>query len=354
MYLVLNKKSKFYQLIYFKDGKRTSVSTGTADKIEADKFLNGFDPAIIKKPSTTKNINVTLSSFADEYKTYVKNTFSIKYLKKAVHPSFSVFQKYLPDMPLEQISSKIIDQFISSVAAHSKFSASLYYRTIKAAFNKAVTWNYINENPFNNIKAPKTTKSYPAFITFDELQIIISNTEKEFLKPLFSTAFFTGMRLGELVNMKWHWIDFQNNFITIKCDESFTTKNKSERFIPINQTLKNILLSIQPKVININKDDFVFSNSIGIKLNEDFVSKIFKRAVRQSKLNNKIRFHSLRHSFCSNLVQKGVSLYVVKDLAGHQNIKTTQTCPTSGGFIPTCKIKTCLPNADKMDAVNLL
>ena len=117
------------------------------------------------------------------------------------------------------------------LAAHSKFSASLYYRTIKAAFNKAVIWNYINENPFNKIKAPKTSQSLPAYLTYEELQIIISNTEKEFLKPLFYTAFFTGMRLGELVNMKWHWIDFQNNIITVKCDVSFTTKNKKERLI---------------------------------------------------------------------------------------------------------------------------
>ncbi len=340
MFLTKDSKSPYFQLVYFIDGKRTKISTKTADRTEAENFLKNFNPAAVSTPPAVNN-KITLYKFVDEYKTYVKNTFSIKYLKKAVHPSFVAFLKFVPDIPLENISTKIIDQFISLVAAHSKFSASLYYRTIKAAFNKALIWNYVQENPFNKIKAPKTTQSYPAFVTFDELQIIVNNSEREFLNPLFYTAFFTGMRLGELVNMKWNWIDFPNNFITIKCDESFTTKNKKERFIPINQTLKNILLNIQPKVLNINKDDFVFSNSIGIQLNEDFVSKIFKHAVKKSNLNNKIHFHSLRHSFCSNLVQKGVSLYVVKDLAGHQNIKTTQ-------------IYSHLQKQNLMDAVNLL
>ena len=55
-------------------------------------------------------------------------------------------------------------------------------------------------------------------------------------------------------------------------------------------------------------------NAIGIKLNENFVSKQFKKSVRAAELNDKIHFHSLRHSFASNLVQKGVSLYVVKEL----------------------------------------
>ena len=62
----------------------------------------------------------------------------------------------------------------------------------------------------------------------------------------------------------------------------------------------------------------------GIKLNEEFVSKSFKQAVRDAKINDKIHFHTLRHSFGSNLVQKGVSLYVVKELLGHEDMKTTQ------------------------------
>ncbi len=61
-----------------------------------------------------------------------------------------------------------------------------------------------------------------------------------------------------------------------------------------------------------------------IKLNEDYVSKNFKRAVRATGLNNNIHFHTLRHSFASRLAQKGVSLFVIKELLGHEDIKTTQ------------------------------
>jgi site-specific recombinase XerD len=341
MFLTKDSKSPYYQLVYFVEGKRTKISTKTTDREEAEKFLKAFIPEPTKPAAQGIKSKISLIEFSEEYKTYVGNTYSKHYLSQAVVPSFNKLLKLIPNLPLDCISTKIIDQFISAIQANSNFAASLYYRTLKAAFTKAVVWNYIQENPFNKIKPPKTIQSYPAFVTFDELQIIINNTEKDFLKPLFYTAFFTGMRLGELVNMKWNWIDFQNNFITIKCDVSFTTKNRRERYIPINPTLKNILIGIQPKINNIKNDAFVFTNRIGIKLNEGFVSKVFKRAVRLSKLNNKIHFHSLRHSFCSNLVQKGVSLYVVKDLAGHQNIKTTQ-------------IYSHLQSQNLKDAVNLL
>ncbi len=63
---------------------------------------------------------------------------------------------------------------------------------------------------------------------------------------------------------------------------------------------------------------------IGIKLNEDFVSKQFKLAVRETGLDDNIHFHTLRQSFASRLAQKGVSLFVIKELLGHEDIKTTQ------------------------------
>ena len=67
-----------------------------------------------------------------------------------------------------------------------------------------------------------------------------------------------------------------------------------------------------------------FINSNGIKFNEDFISKQFKKIIRKANLNDDIHFHTLRHSFASILVQRGVSLYVVKELLGHEDIKTTQ------------------------------
>jgi len=61
-----------------------------------------------------------------------------------------------------------------------------------------------------------------------------------------------------------------------------------------------------------------------IKLNEDYASKHFKKAVRAAGLNDNIHFHTLRHSFASRLILKGVSLFVVKELLGREDIRTTQ------------------------------
>lgn len=322
-----NSNRRYYQLVYFVDGKRTKVSTKTANKKEAERFLKSFIPQEkIKKveleESKVKKPSIKLSSFIEEYKTYVSNTYSEKYLKKAVKPSFAALQKNIPDIQLQMISTRIIDQFISTASASSKHSASLYYRTLKAAFNKAVIWNYIEVNPFNKIKSPKVPQSFPVFISESELIEILNNTEVQLMKDIFITAFYTGMRLGELLNMKWDWIDFSQNIITIKNSNDFNSKNKRDRIIPIHQKVKIVLQTVYQ--LSKDQNSLLFSRNGRLKLNEDFVSKQFKKAVRAAKLNDKIHFHSLRHSFASALVQRGISLYAVKELLGHGNIKTTQ------------------------------
>lgn len=322
MFLTKDSKSPFYQLVYFVNGKRTKVSTKTADKFKAEIFKATFNPASKPQPQQIKP-SINLSAFIKEYKTYVTNTYSEKYLKKAVTPAFNQLQKFIPDMELSMISARELDQFISSVFSKSKHAAAMYHRTLKAAFNKALLWEYIKENPFTKIKTPKVPKSFPAYITETELILICNKTEDQLLKDIFTTAFYTGMRLNEILSMKWNWIDLQQDSITVKNSDDFKTKSKRERIIPIHQRIKIILNRYFPLGNKLN-NQLIFYRKTGIKLNSEFISKQFKQCVRDAEFNENYHFHTLRHSFASNLVQKGINLYILKELLGHENIKTTQ------------------------------
>ena len=321
MYITKNTKSKFYQVVYFRNGKRTTVSTKTTNKEKALKFLESFSPSeqIVTKP---KPISITLENF---YKEYLKHS----ELSKSKHSigciklSFNKFIEFAGETNLNQINIKLIDRFLTFTFNRTEYSAALYYRTLKSAFSTAEKWEYISSNPFKRIKAPKTPVKIPIFISKEELEIILKHTEGEYLKNLFTFAFHTGMRLAEITNMKWDWIDLKNKSIKIQNDDSFTTKSKADRIIPMNETILNILSQHNNNIHHL-ENDYIFYRSIGAKLNGDFVSKQFKKSVRRAKLNDGIHFHTLRHSFASSLVQKSVPLYFIKELLGHSSITTTE------------------------------
>ena len=338
MYISKSKKSPFYQLTFEVNGKRTTISTKTPDYDEAKQFMATFQYPEVQPLGN--NQSGTLSCFQDEYISYVSSSKSKSYIR-SINLSFKQLIAYTGNISLKFLDIKTLDKFINSTYSHAPKAAALYYRTLKAAFTKAVIWEYIQDNPFKKIKVPKTLKTFPLFINPEEFQSIIDYTPQQYLKDLFTTAYYTGLREAEIANLKWSWIDLQNNTITVQCSEEFTTKSKKERIIPICQSLQKVLLNQFPKAIDAGKNNFVFTRVNRIKLNEYFISKQFKKSVRAAGLNDKIHFHTLRHSFASMLVQRGVSLYVVKELLGHEDLSTTQ-------------IYSHLQSQNLLDAVNLL
>ncbi|MFA7421658.1 MAG: tyrosine-type recombinase/integrase [Melioribacteraceae bacterium] len=337
MFISKSKKSSFYQLTYEVNGKRTTISTKTNNLQEAYRFLEAFQ--LTKKQPKEETKLFLLSEFKNVYIEFVRLTKSKKYLV-SIESSFKQFVSSCGDIPLKDISIRVVDIFINSTFHRTQRGAHHYYRTLKAAFNKAVEWEHISTNPFIKIKFPKLPKAFPVFISEDELHIILANTPHQHLKDIFTVGFYTGLRLGELINMRWNWVNFFQNHITVKCTDQFLTKNKKERIVPMNEKVSSILLR-RFNSYSHQQNEIAFYKTKYKILYQEYISKLFKRIVRKSNLNEKIHFHTLRHSFASLLAQKGVSLYIIKELLGHEDLATTQ-------------IYSHLQQQNLKDAVNLL
>ena len=320
MFLYKDKKSPYFQLVYISDNKRKKISTKCKTKSDALKFLSQFKFKIEQEP---KAKDILLSEFRSEYINLVETKLTAKYVK-AIDAALIQLELFTGNISINQIDNKKAEQFIYKIFAGSKFAAAAHYRTLKSAFSKAREWNYILENPFKTFKLPKMPTSLPVFINYDQLLLIINQTKYQIMKDIFFTAFHTGLRQAELLNLRWNMINFESKIITLKQSESFTTKSKRERVIPINETLLDILVNIFLKQSNKTIDSLVFSIGKQIPINGDWVTKCFKRAVRAAGLDDSFHFHTLRHSFASNLIQSGVSIFVVKELLGHKDITTTQ------------------------------
>jgi site-specific recombinase XerD len=268
---------------------------------------------------------VTLRVFADEYSNLIKENRSAAYYKSVTNAFKHLTDFFGAQRPINSIGLKEIESFISHL--HKKVSKGyrVYVRTLKAAFNKAIDWEYVKENYFMKIKLPKKHQTNPAFITSIQLAVISTQIENKTIKDIVTFAFYTGMRLNEIVNLTWRNVNLSTRIITVG-DAEFTTKGRNQRYIPICEEVALILtfsLREKEKIIPIG-NSYVFCKANGDAFTGDYISKTFKKACREAGIDKDIHFHSLRHSFASNLVQKGVNLYTIKELLGHSSISTTE------------------------------
>ncbi len=315
--MYLTKRKGTYYVFYRKNGKRTCKSTKSSKKKEAYKYLIDFKYHLEQKEL---NPSLTLKEF---YLMYMGKAelFLAQSSWKFTKNSFKTFIEQLGETtPIGEINHNMCETFLLNKFKVSKYSASLVYRHLKAAFNRGVQWELLKKNPFEKIKLPKIETRLPSYINENQLYMILEKENNPVLKANYAIAFYTGLRLNEGVNLKWGDINLIDKIIHIRNSEYHTTKSKKERIIPFGNKVEYYLNTLEKR----NNHDFVFTLNGKRKLNYHKLSKWFKARVRECGLDEKIHYHSLRHSFASTLAQKEVSLYVIKELLGHSSISTTQ------------------------------
>lgn len=263
----------------------------------------------------------TSQSFIEEYHKYSGIHHSVKY-QKSINNAFKHFNEFFgDDVLLTEMGVRQVELFIQSLIKKVPKGFRVYYRNLKAAFNKAVDWEYLTLNPFLKIKLPKRQNLHPFFIDRMDLGLVIDASKNKMLAAIYLFAFLTGCRLSEVTNIKWEDLDLDRNLITVGTQD-FTTKSREQRIIPICENLNRYLKEMFVDWKNLT--GFLFVKENNYPYSSDYVSKQFKKSVRLAGLDERIHFHTLRHSFASQLVQKQVPIYTVQKLLGHSSVTTTE------------------------------
>lgn len=262
---------------------------------------------------------VTLKEFCDEYREFAKHNLSAKYVSSINQAFKHLLAFFSPIRPIDSIKLIDVEKFVVKIRSSAPSGFKVYVRTLKAAFNKANSWSYLTENPFEKLKMPKVQKNVVTYISKSEVLQIVERAETQLMKDVILTAFNTGMRLAEITNLRNTDVDLKNRMITVG-NEHFTTKSRKIRFVPINDVMLEILAR---RIKDSRKVRFVFGKSSGAAYTTDYFSKKFKEALRKTEIKEDYCFHSLRHGFASHLAQQGVPLVTVSKLLGHSNISTT-------------------------------
>ena len=133
--------------------------------------------------------------------------------------------------------------------------------------------------------------------------------------PAVALALNTGLRRAELFNLKWKYVDFRTNVLTIT-----RTKAGRARRVPMNAVVRDLLRALPSRL----KGDWVFpsAESKTPRDSQNFMNRLFTPAVKRAGIQD-FRWHDLRHTFASRLVMKGVDIRTVQELLGHADIRMT-------------------------------
>jgi integrase len=187
---------------------------------------------------------------------------------------------------------------------------------LRKMLNVAMREGWITKNPFSLGEAlinVADERKRERIITREEEGLLLASCtgRRTHLCPIIICALDTGMRLGEILKLRWSDIDFENNLITVR---AFNTKTMKERTVGMTPRLMREL-SIIYEQSRRNPDDLTF----GIT---DNVRKSFNAARKAAGLSD-VRFHDLRHTAATRLVQAHLQLAEVGRVLGHTQPTTT-------------------------------
>ncbi|HUI31243.1 MAG TPA: tyrosine-type recombinase/integrase [Candidatus Acidoferrales bacterium] len=262
--------------------------------------------------------DMQFKNFADKYLEFVKENRAPKTLENAERV-IRLATELFGEIILEKISLEHLRRYVEERRKNvSTATLSIDVRTLKAAMQLAVEWEYLQENPFKKFKNIRQERRAVKFLSRADMDKLLSAVREEYLKRLFIFAVLTCMRRGEIVFLRWDDVNFELRLINIHPADDHRTKFNKERSIPISPQIEELLKSIE------HRGHYVFVNNKGERLLEDFVTKRFKAYCREIGLDESIHFHSLRKTGASWSAANGATPLAIRELLGHSSVKTTE------------------------------
>ena len=228
--------------------------------------------------------------------------------------SICTFKRFFGNSYLHEISALDIESFKAGRLKEgvSKSRVNRNLDVLKKMLSLAVDWGHLQESPARKVKRFPGDNLKERILGEDEKRRLLEACAPH-LRPIVITGLCTAMRKAEILSLKWGQVDLGKNTIRVE-----RTKSGKPRIIPINSVLLDELSRLRQAH---GKSEYVFLDPANAKPMKD-VKTAFKAACRRAEIKG-VRFHDLRHSAASKMVEAGIDIVTVSKILGHADIKMT-------------------------------
>lgn len=241
--------------------------------------------------------------------------------------NLKTFWEYIaPKDPL-QIKKEDIEKFLKFEQEKKVTTKAHYFTVLQNFYLFCLEEGFITQNPCETIHLPKLPDKLPNYLTYEEVDRLLDmplKTDYDYrTKAMLELLYATGMRVSELLSLRFSNIDLENTLVRVE------GKGSKERIIPFNDTSKKYLElylnSYRPKLVKQGKNyEELFLNNRGTPMTRQGLFKLIKQLCKELGIQKNVSPHILRHSFATHLLNGGADLRSIQMLLGHSDISTTK------------------------------
>lgn len=255
-------------------------------------------------------------------------------LERHIFPSFGTY-------PLNEVTRIDIKRLIASLVGKGLKKQTIHniLTPFKEGYHHAIDDGLATLNPVSNmgrlIKVKEDRRIHVSPLTAQEVHLLLQSTQINlpYFYPLLLCALRTGMREGELIGLQWGDVDFQNGFIEVRrgivrAKESSTKTHKIRRIDmspQLSQTLCQLketrVLEASYRKVPMPEWIFVWPENFK-RISDTTVRRLFYQTLEKAEMR-RVRFHDLRHTFASLLIQQKANPKYIQEQLGHGSIKVT-------------------------------
>ncbi len=245
-------------------------------------------------------------------------------MRKFSHYTYDSYMRKTKDIikyfnkPLEEVTIEELRKYLLEYLAEEKKLSDRsvnYYNSVIRFVYEVTLDKLINKK---QLPMRKKKKGIYKVLTKEELSTFFDLVDNYKFKTIFMLAYGSGLRIGEIVNLRDEDIDSKNMRIFIR-----EGKGNKERYTILSNKSLEMLREYWLKEREHKKRGKIFLSESGETITEYVIRTHFRKYRKKAGLNEKVTMHTLRHNFATNLIEKGATIIQVKELMGHSNIRST-------------------------------
>jgi len=306
-------RGKSYYINFYEDGKRYTERVGQVSESVAKEKLAIKRAEVIRGEWKPKKIRISFDKFREEYlkltkadrkpRSVLRDECSLKHLSKTFG---SKMLSEINPLMIAGYKKKRQDEGAKPATINREVGC------LRTMLNRALSWGKLQRLSFGfgkkkDVRFLQEPNGRKRILSPEEetrlLETVRLTRKSQHLEPIIITALNTGMRKGEILNLKWSKVDFKNGNITVE-----DTKNGETRIVPMNKKLTETLEGAK----KVSRGEYVFSEN-GVPYRD--VKTGWWTALEKAKIEG-FRFHDLRHTFGTRLGMNGYDLKTIMEIMG--------------------------------------